>query len=142
MPRPTNDATGPNVAKGDGWMRLHRSVLRSPVLHELPTRALVVYLYIGTYAHEGDGRLKPAWPSIPTMATDTGLTAKTVQRALKDLRAGGLLQQWREGRYWKYQLLWPGTLQEVQRRAVEAGHLTGLESPHQRIQARRNSPQT
>jgi hypothetical protein len=43
-------------------------------------------LMVLEYAHANDGR---AWPSVPTLAAETGWSERTVQRALRELEETG-----------------------------------------------------
>lgn len=54
---------------------------------ELPSRAIVVYLYLADRA----GREGTCFPSVPRIARDTGLSVNTVRRAIQDLKQGGFV---------------------------------------------------
>ena len=54
---------------------------------ELPTRAIVVYLYLrGRANKEG-----VCWPAIPTMARELKMSESTVRRGVRDLQKAGFL---------------------------------------------------
>ena len=55
---------------------------------ELPSRAITVYLYLADRA----GQQESCFPSVPTIARHTGLSERTVQRAILDLKKGGFLR--------------------------------------------------
>ena len=55
--------------------------------HELPHRALTVYLYLEDRANpKGE-----CWPSLKRMAQDLKLSQSTIRRGIKDLEKEGLL---------------------------------------------------
>jgi len=54
---------------------------------DLPHRAIAVYLYLNDRA----GQTKKCFPSIPTIASHTGLSQSTVRRAIRDLTQEGFL---------------------------------------------------
>lgn len=54
---------------------------------ELPPRAKALYMYLKDRANK-DGR---CWPALKTIACDTSMSKRTVQRAIDDLLASGLL---------------------------------------------------
>lgn len=62
---------------------------------ELPHRAVAVYIYLYDRANKNG----ECWPAIPTIAKDLKFSQSTIRRALKDLRAEGLLET--EQRYRK-----------------------------------------
>ncbi len=53
----------------------------------LPNRAIVVYLYLADRA----GQKGNCFPSVPRIARDTGLSERTVQRAVLDLKKAGFV---------------------------------------------------
>ena len=55
---------------------------------ELPSRAIVVYLYLADRA----GKEGTCFPSVPRIARDTGLSGRTVQRAILDLERAGFVR--------------------------------------------------
>lgn len=55
---------------------------------DLPHRAVSVYIYLFDRANkQGE-----CWPAIPTIARELKLSQSTVRRALRDLRAEGLIE--------------------------------------------------
>ena len=65
--------------------------------HDLPSRAVAVYLYLCDRAN-GYGT---SFPSHKTIACDLGMSVSTVKRALGDLEAAGCVvkqARWRENR--------------------------------------------
>ncbi|MFI3255713.1 helix-turn-helix domain-containing protein [Chakrabartyella piscis] len=54
---------------------------------ELPPRAKALYMYLKDRANK-DGQ---CWPALKTIARDTSMSKRTVQRAIDDLLASGLL---------------------------------------------------
>ena len=80
--------TGPTgvVHRGGGgapWhKRLALTTAPSPTAHH-------VLLTLGSFVSDGD---KDAWPSVLTLASMTGLTRRTVQRALRALEDARLVQ--------------------------------------------------
>ena len=55
---------------------------------DVPHRAVSVYLYLADRANKAG----QCWPAIPTIAQDLHLSVSTVKRALRDLRAAGLIE--------------------------------------------------
>ena len=55
--------------------------------HDLPHRAVAVYLYL----YERANRKGECWPAIPTIAEELKLSASTVRRAIRDLKSAKLL---------------------------------------------------
>ncbi len=55
---------------------------------DLPSRAIVVYLYLADWA----GKEGTCFPSVLRIARDTGLSGRTVQRAILDLKRAGFVQ--------------------------------------------------
>ncbi len=62
---------------------------------ELPSRAIVVYMYLADRAGQEDF----CFPAVPTIARHTNLSVRTVQRAILDLKKGGFLRV-QERRRW------------------------------------------
>jgi DNA-binding MarR family transcriptional regulator len=56
---------------------------------KLPTQEKFVLIMLANYADESG----KCWPSVQTLATNTGLSTATVKRALKKLIARGLLSR-------------------------------------------------
>ena len=54
---------------------------------ELPTRAILVYMYLSDRA----GMVGQCFPSVQTIARQTKLSEATVHRAIKDLEKGGFI---------------------------------------------------
>ena len=54
---------------------------------DLPHRAIAVYMYLSDRA----GKEGSCFPAVPRIARDTGLSERTVQRAILDLKKGGFL---------------------------------------------------
>ncbi len=52
-----------------------------------PHRAIAVYLYL----NDREGQNRKCFPSIPTIASHTGLSQSTVRRAIRDLAKVGFL---------------------------------------------------
>ena len=55
---------------------------------ELPSRAVLVYLYLYDRANEKN----ECWPSITTISKDLKMSQSTVRRALNDLRKERMLE--------------------------------------------------
>ena len=55
---------------------------------DLPSRAIVVYMYLSDRAGAEDS----CFPGVPRIARDTGLSERTVQRAISDLKKAGFIQ--------------------------------------------------
>lgn len=55
---------------------------------ELPSRAVLVYLYLYDRANEKN----ECWPSIATISKDLKMSQSTVRRALNDLRKERMLE--------------------------------------------------
>lgn len=55
---------------------------------DLPSRAIVVYMYLADRAGQKDN----CFPGVPRIARDTGLSERTVQRAVQDLKKAGFIQ--------------------------------------------------
>ena len=53
----------------------------------LPSRAILVYENLNFRA----GSKRKCWPSVRCIANDTGLSTRTVRRAIDDLRNAGLI---------------------------------------------------
>ena len=56
---------------------------------ELPPRAKALYMYLKDRANK-DGQ---CWPSLKTIAKDTSMSKRTVQRAIDDLVKYGVLEK-------------------------------------------------
>ncbi len=54
----------------------------------LPSRAVTVYLYLSDRGGKGN----TCFPSVRTIARDTGLSVSTVKRAIDDLEQAGYLE--------------------------------------------------
>ena len=54
---------------------------------DLPSRAIVVYMYLSERAG-ADGT---CFPGVPRIARDTGLSKNTVRRAIQDLKKSGFV---------------------------------------------------
>lgn len=59
---------------------------------KISTAAKAVYIALAQYAD----KTRRCWPSRPTLEKDTGLSNKTLSKALKELRSWGIIQ-WDEG---------------------------------------------
>ncbi len=55
---------------------------------DLPSRAIVVYMYLADRA----GQKEFCFPGVPRIARDTGLSERTVQRAMCDLKKEGFVR--------------------------------------------------
>lgn len=69
-------------------MILSRQIRTSPQYLSLPSAARLLYVTMGSYADANGDR---CYPSTSTLATDTGLTRRTVFRHLSTLKSAGLL---------------------------------------------------
>lgn len=54
---------------------------------ELPSRAITVYLILNEYSNSNGN----CYPSLKTLAQDSGLSKRTVQRAINDLVNAGFI---------------------------------------------------
>jgi DNA-binding transcriptional ArsR family regulator len=71
-----------------------RDMFESGLVSEIGANCFVIWIAIKTHADFNSGT---AWPSIRRIASITGLSDKTVQKALKDLQSAHLLKVIKEG---------------------------------------------
>lgn len=71
-----------------------RDMFESGLVSEIGANCFVIWIAIKTHADFNTGT---AWPSIRRIASITGLSDKTVQKALRDLQAAHLLKVTRSG---------------------------------------------
>jgi hypothetical protein len=115
---PENYARGPIVS---------RVVLRDP---DLSARAKVIYAHLSDLAT----LFKKVYPSQETLAEDLGLSLRSAQRAVSELRNKALVVVTRESRNDPnvYQIFDPGLPDEA-RTATRAADVAGPDTPHGRV---------
>lgn len=76
-------------AEDGGWASIPNWLVRDP---EVSSHAKLIYVYLNSRV----GRNGSCWPALGTVATETGLSQSTVQRALRELRSLGVVAWWTE----------------------------------------------
>ena len=84
------------------WIHLVRGMVRDNVIAKVGAPAFCVYVAIKAHTDLNTGN---AWPSIPLLAEQVGVSKDTVARALKTLVEAGLLKIDKRGRSNSYSVI-------------------------------------